>query len=621
MADCYRRMGDTQARQIYERVVRDYGDQKEAVATARARLGSGSPGEGQVTRVLWRKSDVEYFSPVSADGRYFTFCDVNSGALALHDFQTQLDRDLIPDPSGKRDQWGDEAFFSVISRDSKMVAYSWSAEKGFELRIANLNGNPNPRRIYGGPSVDWLQPYDWSPDGKWVVIREEEGAHAAGRFSLVSVADGSPRVLKSPAKEPEGQMLFSSDSKYLAYSLPENGGSRLYVLAVDGSGETPITEGLGENRFMGWLPDGRILFAGDRSGSMSLRAQTLRNGKPQGDAQLINTDIGEFDSLGVSSSGALYLEDSPRPAWHVQIASMDPGSGKLLTASHDIDTVVRGFTGQPKWSPDGNYLSYYRGTVQGPVFLVVRSPEPGGVVRELPVPLQPITQYFWSRDGSAFEVAGTDSAGKRGVWRIDAATGQLSMIAPLKEGETGKWSPDGKTLYLRRSLGTGKGIAITERDVASGSEKELTRVAALSEMILSPDGKYLSGAGSDQSTRSHNLLVIPTTGGPPRVAMSQPVRDKTGKWPPEEAGFIFAGWAPDSRTFLVRSPGANDDQGGPIWRVSVEGAAPVKLDLELPNLPPSGSISLHPDGKRIAYAARSGASGASQVSVVENFLR
>src|SRR5882724_8234005 len=39
MAGCYQKLGDAESRKIYERVIRDYVDQKEAVAVARARLG------------------------------------------------------------------------------------------------------------------------------------------------------------------------------------------------------------------------------------------------------------------------------------------------------------------------------------------------------------------------------------------------------------------------------------------------------------------------------------------------------------------------------------------------------------------------------------------------------
>ena len=39
MAECYQKMGDAESRKIYEHVVRDFADQKEAVAVAHARLG------------------------------------------------------------------------------------------------------------------------------------------------------------------------------------------------------------------------------------------------------------------------------------------------------------------------------------------------------------------------------------------------------------------------------------------------------------------------------------------------------------------------------------------------------------------------------------------------------
>ena len=42
MAECYSKLGTTEARRTYERVVRDFWDQKEAAAIARARL-RGTP--------------------------------------------------------------------------------------------------------------------------------------------------------------------------------------------------------------------------------------------------------------------------------------------------------------------------------------------------------------------------------------------------------------------------------------------------------------------------------------------------------------------------------------------------------------------------------------------------
>ena len=42
MAQCYQKLGDAEAQRVYERVVRDYAEQRDAVAVARSRLG-GKP--------------------------------------------------------------------------------------------------------------------------------------------------------------------------------------------------------------------------------------------------------------------------------------------------------------------------------------------------------------------------------------------------------------------------------------------------------------------------------------------------------------------------------------------------------------------------------------------------
>src|SRR5438045_7873775 len=55
MAECYQKLGDAEAQKIFARVVREYADQTEAVAAARARLGSEVPGNSSapVSRRVW----------------------------------------------------------------------------------------------------------------------------------------------------------------------------------------------------------------------------------------------------------------------------------------------------------------------------------------------------------------------------------------------------------------------------------------------------------------------------------------------------------------------------------------------------------------------------------------
>src|SRR4051794_38787519 len=63
MGQCYEKLGDAESRKIYERVVREYADQKEAVAAARAKLGGDSAAKnaGIVMRQVWTGPKVDVY--------------------------------------------------------------------------------------------------------------------------------------------------------------------------------------------------------------------------------------------------------------------------------------------------------------------------------------------------------------------------------------------------------------------------------------------------------------------------------------------------------------------------------------------------------------------------------
>src|SRR5262249_15214094 len=146
---------------------------------------------------------------VSPDGRYYSYPDWDTGNLAVHDFATGMDRAITTAGTWKR---GESAFAeeSAISRDGKQIAYCWYEGKTnrFDLRVANLTGDPNPRKVFE-PEMRFVAPQDWSPDGKWIAVTEEPensdvrtgqpvrvGLKAA--ISLVNVQDGSPAGRRPP---------------------------------------------------------------------------------------------------------------------------------------------------------------------------------------------------------------------------------------------------------------------------------------------------------------------------------------------------------------------------------------------------------------------------------------
>jgi hypothetical protein len=91
MAGAYKKLGDAQAKAIYERVVREYGDQASAASAARAALGSavapGSPAAPRATamRRVWEGPEVDLTGSASPAGRLLSYTDWRSGDLAVRD--------------------------------------------------------------------------------------------------------------------------------------------------------------------------------------------------------------------------------------------------------------------------------------------------------------------------------------------------------------------------------------------------------------------------------------------------------------------------------------------------------------------------------------------------------
>jgi hypothetical protein len=316
MGQCYEKLGDAESRKAYERVVREYADQKEAVALARTRLG-GVTGQssGIVTRQVWTGLQVAIYASVSPDGRYLSFVDQQTGNLDLHELGSGKDRHLT-----NKGTWSDSSEYaeeSVFAPDGKRVAYAWFNKDGrYDLRLAGVesSGVMTPRVLYTNEDISWIAPKDWSANGKWIAVRLERKDRSA-QIAMIDAADGSLRVLKSVDWGDSGKMFFSPDGQSLAFDLPSSEGSQgrdVFVLAVDGSREIPVVTHAADDVVVGWTPDGKhLLFASDRTGSTGIYALAFEGRKPRGVAQQIKSDIGQAHTIAMTRSGTLFFALTP----------------------------------------------------------------------------------------------------------------------------------------------------------------------------------------------------------------------------------------------------------------------------------------------------------------------
>ena len=161
MGQCYERLGDAEARKAYERVVKEFADQKEAVAEARKHLEAktAQAGAGPITRQIEKVGDRHYES-FSKDGRFGAFT-YQGARVGLHDLVTGDQKNLVVRKSPE------ESFLNaMISPDGKLVAYTRQTQIS-EILVIGTDGS-NPRTLAGDQDVN-ARCLSWSPDGKYLL--------------------------------------------------------------------------------------------------------------------------------------------------------------------------------------------------------------------------------------------------------------------------------------------------------------------------------------------------------------------------------------------------------------------------------------------------------------------
>jgi len=245
----YEKLGRSEARKAYERVLREYADQPEAVSAARVRLttlGQQEGGQGPIVRRVWADAADSYLQGApSPDGRYLS-C-VWDGDLAIRDLATGQNRRLTNEGLvGKG--WASN---SVFSPDGKQLAYTWwNDEKGDdELRVVGVDGS-EPRVIHHRSleeKTSLHRPAGWSPDGKHILaLGAKDGSP---QILLVPPEDGPVRVLTTLPKKSHPFWIhygggfsanLSPNGQFVAYTFfprDDSGTRDIWAVAVDGSGE------------------------------------------------------------------------------------------------------------------------------------------------------------------------------------------------------------------------------------------------------------------------------------------------------------------------------------------------------------------------------------------------
>jgi Tol biopolymer transport system component len=251
---------------------------------------------------------------------------------------------------------GGEAFFPSWSPDGTKLAYLSKPSNLAPLQLVVLDPETDATTVISG-SLNIQSdpaPISWAPDGRHLVFPAIIGQGDPEVY--VAAADGSELRSLAPDLQPSDP-AWSPDGTQIAFrgrpavDLESVG---LYVVGVDGVGARLFTVGKDTNPpwtyiQLNWSPNGR---------------------------QVVFASIGPF----------------PVGGYVIAVADLASGITRDLTAG-DYD-------GRPLWSPDGRWIAFLRGPVNGAQWVGLVRPD-GSDLRILSGEQTSMNTVSWSPDGTS----------------------------------------------------------------------------------------------------------------------------------------------------------------------------------------------------------------------------
>jgi Tol biopolymer transport system component len=630
---CYEKLGQKsvkQAQEAFQKVVDNFPGETEAVKVAQKKLSHFLKSQAVVEkttkefnlRKVWSGPLTDTLGAPSPDGMYLSMVDWMTGDLAVRDLTTGKNRRLT-----NKGSWAESselALFSGWSPDGKKIFYNWlNKEECFELRIVEPD-DPKPRVLYPVGKMEYVHPFEWSPDGKNILALVTQAPHTS-QIGLISVEDGSFRVLKTTDMIANNLPLFafSPDGKYIAFSFMQDEDTQnrdIFLMSIEDKQETKLIEHPMNDSLLGWSPDGKwILFASNRTGSTDAWVVRVDQGKPIQAPEMVKKDLGHIEPMGFTRNGS-FIYGVSNQGNDIYAIDIDPESGEVNSPPAKATQRYEGSNQSPAYSADGKYLAYV--SIRGPRpiqhnVLCIRDLQTGKE-RELDPEEVDFNYPRWSPDGRFISVEGQDKEGIVGIYRIDIQTGVGDPIVQIEPGVTlysHRWSKDGQSVFYTQSDPDDKGPPayrkshIYVHDIDSGQGKILPGSPDDAKDIdISPDGRWLVLLNRDAKKA---LRVIPSSGGEPRTL--HVFEDVTN-------AVISPVWIAGGKSILFYRTASDSSEVEPAFelvRIPADGGQPQGLGVKMAEF---RHFSVHPDGEHIAFHSRGAKMEWPEVWVMENFL-
>ena len=316
-----------------------------------------------------------------------------------------------------------------------------------------------------------------------------------------------------------------------------------------------------------------------------------------------------MDSAGITQSGSLYFT-TPNTMVDIYVIGIDQGTGKIVTPQKKMIIPKQWKNYEPQYSPDGKFLAYIRMSPTGSLerSLCVFSLE---TRQERHFPLAVEARFpRWSPDNRFVYFSAFLSGSGMRMYRLDRQTGKYGVLLPDNAVDPANGnqfiscSSDGKSYYFTYWEGNTRTCQILVRNAEGITHKLFEAKDGYSwEAAVSPDGSRLVAV----SRAVHReITILPTSGNGPSKVLYQ--FDQEGEHP------AWLVWTPDGKSIIFTK--RNNDREWGLWRISAEGGEPQNLGISTQWI---SGISIHPDGKQLAFSSVVPGTSSKELWVLDNF--
>jgi eukaryotic-like serine/threonine-protein kinase len=443
--------------------------------------------------------------------------------------------------SGRETRLVDNGFNPSYSPDGRLLAFDALLAGGQRVWVTDTRGR-NPRQVTSDSSeaVVHTQPR-WSPDGSKLVFRRIEKTK-----SDIAVADAETRTITLITDDYvfDTDPTWSPDGRSIYFSSYRGGGLNIWRVSVGPTGAPAgpadqLTTGAGDDVQSTLAPDGRrLVFAvlGNNSDLWRLPVSP-ETGRTTGVPETV------LATTRVESRGA-WAPDGRRIAFN----SDRTGEMNLWVrdSSGGVRQVTSGAGGdyQPMWSPDGSALVFF--SARGGNTDIWRVRLADSSLTRLTDDGALDTNPFYSPDGNHIAFV-SDRSGRSEVWLMNAdGSGQRQLASVGCWGHFLIWTRDSRAVVFRGERE--RQTEIFRVDIASGDLSMLPPVMGGAHMSFSPSQSLI------MDVRGHKVLwANPVDGRPPYEVY---------QFPDPDVRIDYPFWSPDGRWILFDRAAP---RGGDLW--------------------------------------------------------